>query len=69
MNEIARGDTVKHQPTGETWLVVKVSDGYLYPAGWPKSRALVADCVLVKKGDAATLEWLDKVIALSGGAE
>lgn len=42
------GDTVKHRPSGETWLVAAVDGDSLYPAGWPESCARTADCELVE---------------------
>ena len=42
-------DTVKHGPTGETWVIAAVSPrgDELSPAGWPETIANVADCELV----------------------
>jgi hypothetical protein len=36
------GDTVKHGPTGETWLLIRV-----VPGGWPATMAHASDCALV----------------------
>ena len=47
MIEIA--DTVKHKPTGETWVVARVTDTSVYPAGWPPCCAELKDCELVEK--------------------
>lgn len=54
-----KGDTVKHIPTGEEWLLIRVKDEYVYPGGWPASRALAADCVLIRKGSPETIAWID----------
>ena len=43
------GDRVLHAPTGETWVVARVSGGYLYCAGWPCTRAPMSDCTLLEK--------------------
>lgn len=45
--EIKAGDTVKHGPTGETWVVKRVNGDYLEWCGWPPGQARVADCTLV----------------------
>lgn len=48
MTALERGDTVHHGPSGEDWILL---DGeYVYPAGWPASRALASDCTLKEKG-------------------
>ena len=57
--DIDTGDTVKHKPTGEEWLVAGVQDDRLMWCGWPEGRAAVADCELVKK---ATPEARDKLL-------
>lgn len=46
---IDAGDTVKHGPTGETWVVAVVRDDRLMPCGWPESLAEIQDCTLVEK--------------------
>lgn len=44
------GDTVKHLPSEEEWvLAVDETNGYVYPCGWPLSRANAKDCVIVEK--------------------
>jgi len=48
---VKAGDTVLHRPTGETWVLLRVKDGYVYPAGWPQSRAREKDCELVEACD------------------
>jgi hypothetical protein len=60
VNKPERGDTVCHIPTGEEWLLIRVEGDYVYPGGWPISRALKADCVVVKKADAEAIAFLDK---------
>jgi hypothetical protein len=42
-------DIVKHNPTGEEWVVARVFGEHLWPAGWPPGRAELADCELVEK--------------------
>lgn len=58
--EPKRGDTVRHIPSGEEWLLVRVQGDYVYPGGWPPSRALKADCVVTEPADAESLAFLDK---------
>lgn len=43
------GDTVKHGPSGEEWVVAYVDRDYLAPCGWPPGEAKVADCTLVEE--------------------
>lgn len=49
--EIDTGDTVKHLPTGEEWLVAVVDGERLSWCGWPEGWAKVADCELVRKAE------------------
>lgn len=46
---IETADHVLHRPSGETWLVSYVQDGYLSWCGWPEGRVPLADCELVWK--------------------
>ena len=46
---IDTGDTVKHDPTGETWVVAYVKGKYLSPCGWPECEALLSHCTLIEK--------------------
>jgi len=41
------GDVVKHEPSGEEWLLGRVYNGFVYPCGWPPCRAEAKDCTLV----------------------
>lgn len=50
---IRAGDHVEHGPTGETWVVGRVTAKHLEPFGWPRSRALLADCRLVRSASDA----------------
>lgn len=49
MGTIDIADKVKHLPSGETWIVARVTDRDVYPAGWPMSCGDLSDCVLVSK--------------------
>lgn len=43
------GDVVRHEPTGEKWLlIVDEHEGRVVPGGWPDTRAEAKDCVLLK---------------------
>lgn len=46
---IDTADTVKHGPTGETWLVAFVEGKRLWYCGWPEGYADIDDCELVEK--------------------
>lgn len=49
---IMPNDTVKHQPSGETWVVCGVNheSGRLIPMGYPfPTIAYVADCELIER--------------------
>jgi hypothetical protein len=59
MSEIDTGDSVKHGPTGETWVVAYVDGDRLAWCGWPKGEAALADCTLVEK---ASPEARDKLL-------
>lgn len=44
------GDVVKHQPTGETWVLACAERDEVYPCGWPETIAKEKDCILVEAG-------------------
>ena len=56
---IDTGDTVKHGPTGETWVVAYVQGEWLAWCGWPEGEARLSDCTLVT---AATDEYREKLL-------
>ena len=45
------GDTVKHGPTGETWILAVDQFGReeVCPCGWPETIAKASDCEIVKQ--------------------
>lgn len=47
--QIDTGDTVKHGPTGETWIVAYVRGDRLAWVGWPEGEASLEHCTLVQK--------------------
>lgn len=43
------GDTVRHRPTGETWVLACDQRGAdVLPAGWPETLARADDCELLE---------------------
>jgi hypothetical protein len=56
---IDTGDTVKHGPTGETWVVAYVQGDRLAWCGWPPGEASLEHCQLVAK---AAPEYRDKLL-------
>ena len=69
MNEtIDTGDTVKHGPTGETWLVAYVQGDHLAWCGWPEGEAQLSDCTLVKKASPEEREKLLRQMADSSSS-
>jgi hypothetical protein len=61
---VKSGDTIKHRPTGENWVVAAMSpDGKeLVCAGWPETVTSVENCELVKScSDAEHREMLIEV--------
>ena len=47
--QIDIGDHVHHAPTGEDWVVARVTANHVYPAGYPPCRAELSDCTLIRK--------------------
>ncbi len=45
------GDTVKHGPSGETWIVAYADEKEVMPIGWPETIAQRSDCTLIKACD------------------
>ncbi len=43
------GDVVFHKPSKETWVVARADLDYIYPCGWPSSRADIKDCEFREK--------------------
>ena len=64
---IDTGDTVKHGPTGETWLVAFVDGDRLAWCGWPEGTANVSDCTLVRKATDESRFALLQEMARSAG--
>jgi hypothetical protein len=42
------GDTVKHGPSGETWVLAWAERGKVSACGWPASIADESDCTLAE---------------------
>jgi hypothetical protein len=64
------GDSVKHRPSGETWVVAWADPAtdQLVPCGWPLCIAKLSDCDLdeVVTVDVAK-EWAKRVAASGEG--
>lgn len=58
LDVIDTGDTVRHGPTGEEWLVAHVEGDRLAWCGWPPGLASLSDCTLMKKATAADRDKL-----------
>ena len=56
--EIDIADRVHHTPSGEDWVIAKVYDKFVMPAGWPESTALASDCTLIRKATAYEREFM-----------
>lgn len=64
---IRTGDTVKHLPSNETWLVAFVDGNDLAWCGWPEGYARTSDCILLKScSDEEHLKLLRDLAAMSG---
>lgn len=66
---IDTGDTVRHEPTGEDWLVAFVEDGRLCACGWPCSFVPVTDCTLIEKATNEERAGLIRDMAAMSGAD
>lgn len=55
------GDIVKHNPTGEEWvLAVDQEDDRVMPNGWPETLAYASDCEIVKRStDSERREYIE----------
>lgn len=68
MSEIDTGDIVRHEPTGEEWVVAYVKGERLAWCGWPEGEAKLSDCTLVKKATDQSRDSLLKDMAeIAGG--
>lgn len=59
--EIEAGDSVRHYPSGEDWLLLGVNrlQDEVCVAGWPASRARLQHCALISKGQGLSQRELD----------
>jgi hypothetical protein len=69
MNSIETADIVKHNPTGEKWLVAYVENDRLCACGWPETLAKLSDCTLVKKATEDKKQNLINELAAMSGHE
>lgn len=66
---IRSGDTVFHDPSGETWVVAFVEGDRLSPCGWPPTMASVADCELLQSCTDAKHREMLETWAIKGGED
>lgn len=56
------GDSVKHGPSGESWIVAYDDGTWLAWCGWPPGEAKSADCTLLEAvSDAEHVEMLQRL--------
>lgn len=63
------GDLVRHEPTGEAWVVAWAdpATGHMAWMGWPDGEAKISDCVLTRPtSDEAHQKWLAELIQAGG---
>jgi hypothetical protein len=58
MTTFQPGDRVRHNPTGEEWILIRAYGSYVVPAGWPASHAHAIDCTLIARDDTCTCTTL-----------
>lgn len=64
---IDTGDTVRHLPTNEEWIVAYVRGDKLAWCGWPEGEANVEDCDFVDwASDAERIALLQKMAEMDG---
>ena len=55
MTTFQPGDRVRHNPTGEGWVLVQVYGSYVVPGGFhPVRSVLASDCTLIARDDTCT---------------
>jgi hypothetical protein len=60
-------DVVRHEPTGELWVVAYVDGERLAWCGWPSGTARLSDCTLVRKATPEQRrQLLEELAAMSG---
>lgn len=65
------GDSVRHTPSGENWLVAYADyhTDDLAPCGWPPSLARISDCTIRRRCTDAQHEKLVREIAKGSGSD
>jgi hypothetical protein len=61
------GDVVRHEPTGETWVLAWADGRHVCPCGWPVTMALACQCVLLEA--ATNKQYRDMLRVWAGGEE
>jgi hypothetical protein len=60
MTTFQPGDRVRHNPTGEEWVLARVYGSYVMPGGWPATHAHAADCTLIARDETCTCTTPDQ---------
>lgn len=60
---IRTGDTVRHIPSGEKWLVAYVQGGLVCACSWPGTRVAEKDCHVIRSAGDQESEDLLKALA------
>ena len=61
MTAFQLGDRVRHNPTGEGWVLVQVYGSYVVPGGFhPVRSVLASDCTLIARDDGCTCATSDE---------
>ena len=65
---IRTGDTVYHQPSGETWVVAYVDEDRLAWCGWPEGEARLEDCELHRAcSEEEHWDWVARIASSAAG--
>jgi len=59
MTHFRPGDRVRHEPSGEEWILLRAYGSYVVPAGWPLFIALADDCTLLERSNTCTCTTAD----------
>lgn len=62
------GDHVRHEPSGEEWVVAHVSNGMLAWCGWPAGMVKLSECRVRRRcSDAEHLALVNKIATMGDG--
>lgn len=54
MEQIEIGDHVRHEPSGEEWVVARIAGDLLFWCGWPTGCTKLSECTLIEKASPAS---------------